>query len=66
MMGAMPLITFVTILFCIAIVLYLVKRYMPDPQIKKIATIAIVISTIFWVLNLFGVFGPLTHLHVGR
>lgn len=62
----MPITTFVVILVCIAIVLYLVKQYVPDPQIKKIITLAILISTILWVLNLFGVFNVLSSVRIGR
>jgi hypothetical protein len=64
----MPLTQFLVILICIGVALYCMNNFLPwmDAKIKKIANIVVVLCTVLWVLDLFGVFGPLSHLRIGR
>ena len=63
----MPLITLVATLICVGILLFGVNRVpFIDGNIKTIIYWVVIVCTALWVLNLFGVFGPLSHIRVGR
>ncbi len=57
----MSLVTLVVTLIVVGVLLWLVNTYIPmDGKIKKILNIAVVVVVVFWLLNVFGVWG---HLH---
>jgi Flp pilus assembly protein TadB len=63
----MPLLQFIVILVCVGVILWAVNTYIPMPaNYKKLLNIVAIICTVLWVLDLFGVFGPLSHIRVGR
>jgi len=52
---------------CVGVLLWTVNTYIPMPaNYKKLLNIVAIIATVLWVLDLFGVFGPLGHIRVGR
>lgn len=64
----MPLIQFVIVLVCVGVLLYVVNHFVPwiDGNIKKIINGVVILCTVLWVIGLFGVFGPLWHIRIGR
>ena len=63
----MPLVTVVITLCVVGVLLWLVNRYIPmQSQIKSILNGVVVIAVILWLLNIFGLFGYLTHFRVGH
>lgn len=63
----MDLVQFVVVLVVVGVLLWLVNNYIPmDGKIKQILNIVVVIAVIVWVLNVFGLFGSLHGVHVGR
>ena len=56
----MSLVTIVITLIVVGVLLWLVNNYIPmDGKIKKILNIVVVVIVIFWLLNIFGVWGHL-------
>jgi len=56
----MSLVTIVITLIVVGVLLWLVNNYIPmDGKIKKILNIVVVVVVIFWLLNIFGVWGHL-------
>ena len=56
----MSLITIVITLIVAGVLLWLVNTYIPmDGKIKKILNIVVVVVVVFWLLNVFGVWGHL-------
>ncbi len=52
----MPLTTVVITLIVIGVLLWLINSYIPmDGKIKQILNIVVVIVTVLWLLNVFGV-----------
>jgi undecaprenyl pyrophosphate phosphatase UppP len=63
----MPLITVVIYLIIVGVLLWLVNNYIPmDYKIKQIINILVVVVVVIWLLQVFGVMGPLTRIRVGR
>lgn len=63
----MPLMQFVITLVVVGILLWLVNRFIPmQSSIKSILNGVVVICTVLWVVNLFGLFSSLHNIHVGR
>ena len=63
----MPIITLIIILAVIGLLLYLVNCYIPMQEtIKKILNAVVIIGTVLWLLNVFGVLSGLNGIHVGR
>lgn len=63
----MPIITLIIILAVIGLLLYLVNTYIPMQEgIKKILNAVVIIGTVLWLLNVFGVLSGLNGIHVGR
>jgi hypothetical protein len=63
----MPLITVLLTLIVVGVLLWLVNTYIPmDGKIKRILNVVAVIGVVLWVLNLFGLFGQLGNVRVGR
>jgi hypothetical protein len=63
----MPLTQLVLILIVVGVLLWLVNRFIPmQSTIKSILNGVVVIVVVLWIVNLFGLFAPLSRFHVGR
>jgi hypothetical protein len=63
----MPLMQLVITLVVVGILLWLVNRFIPmQSSIKSILNGVVVICVVLWIVNLFGGFGLLHNIHVGR
>ena len=63
----MSLISLVVVLIVVGVLLWLVNTYIPmDGKIKSILNAVVVIAVVIWLLQVFGLLGTLTSLHVGR
>jgi hypothetical protein len=63
----MPLMQLVITLVVVGILLWLVNAYIPmQSSIKSILNGVVVICVVLWIVNLFGGFGSLHNIHVGR
>jgi hypothetical protein len=62
----MPLVTVVVYLIIAGVLLWLVNNYIPmDSKIKQIINVVVVIVVVVWLLQVFGVMGPLARIRVG-
>lgn len=53
-------------LIAIGVLLWAVNRFIPmQSNIKSILNGVVVIVTILWILNIFGVFHAFSHFHIG-
>jgi hypothetical protein len=63
----MPLMQLVITLVVVGILLWLVNRFIPmQSSIKSILNGVVVICVVLWIVNLFGGFGLIHNIHVGR
>jgi hypothetical protein len=63
----MSLLHLLMVLIAVGIILYCVNRFIPmDGNIRKILNAVVIICVVFFLLDLFGVFGPLSQIRVGR
>lgn len=63
----MPLITLVIILIVIGVLLGMVNKYIPmDAKIKNILNIIVVIGVVLWLLQVFGMMGPINAIRIGK
>ncbi len=63
----MPLVSLIVILIVVGLLLWLVNNYIPmDGKIKQILNIVVVIAVVIWLLQVFGLLGNLSAIHVGR
>ncbi len=63
----MPLVTIVIILIAVGVLLWLVNTYIPmDGKIKGILNAVVVIAVVIWLLQVFGLLGTITNIHVGK
>jgi hypothetical protein len=63
----MPLMQLVIRLVAVGVLLWLVNRFIPmQSSIKSILNGVVVIIVVIWLANLFGLFVPLSRMHVGR
>jgi len=63
----MPLMQLVIILVVVGVLLGLVNRFIPmQSSIKSILNGVVFIIVVLWIANLFGLFVPLSRIHVGR
>ncbi len=63
----MPLMQLVITLIAVGVLLWLVNRFIPmQSSIKSILNGVVVIIVVIWLANLFGLFVPLSRIHVGR
>ena len=62
----MPLIQVIIVLIVVGVLLGLINRYIPMAEsIKSILNAVVVIAVIIWLLQLFGLWGYITHFRVG-
>jgi hypothetical protein len=64
---AMPLIYIIGLLIVVGVLLWLVNTYIPmDSKIKSILNAVVVIVVVIYLLQAFGLLGPLENLKVGH
>ena len=62
----MSLINLVITLLVVGMLLWAVNTYMPmDRKIKKILNFVVIIVVVIWLLQVFGVLGPLDSIRIG-
>lgn len=62
----MPLLQLVISLVVVGFLLWLVNRFIPmQSGIKTVLNGLVVIVVVIWIANLYGLFGPLSRIHVG-
>ena len=63
----MPLINLVFALIVVGVVLWLINRYIPmASSIKTILNVVVVVAVGVWVLQVTGLWGPLSNYRVSR
>ena len=63
----MNLLSLVITLIVVGVLLWLVNNYIPmDGQIKRLLNAVVVISTVIWLLNAFGVLNSIRGVHAGK
>ena len=61
----MPLIQVIIELIVVGVLLWLVNRYIPmASSIKTILNAVVVIFVIIWLLQVFGLWGQITNIHL--
>ncbi len=61
----MPLLTIFLVLVVVGVILWLVNTYIPmDRKIKNILNVVVVIVTVIWLLQAFGLFDSLKKIRV--
>ena len=61
----MPLVTVVLYLIIAGVLLWLINNYIPmDHKIKSIINVLVVVVVVIWLLQVFGVMGPLTRIRI--
>jgi hypothetical protein len=62
----MPLLQILMVLIAVGVLLWLVDRFIPMQRtIKSILNGVVVIATVLWLLNIFGLFHSLSHIRIG-
>lgn len=62
----MPLLQIVTVLIVVGVLLWLVNRFIPmQSTIKSLLNAVVVIVTVVWLLNVFGLFHSISRIRVG-
>jgi hypothetical protein len=63
----LPLVNLVIVLIVVGIALGLINRYIPmASSIKTILNVVVVIAVVVWVLQVTGLWGPVTTFRVSR
>lgn len=63
----MPFIQVVVALIVVGVLLWLINRFIPMAgSIKTILNAVVVIAVVLWLLSVFGIFGSLSNIRVGR
>jgi len=63
----MPLLQILMVLIVVGVLLWLVSRFIPmQGTIKSILNAVVVIATVLWLLNIFGLFHSLSRIHIGN
>ena len=62
----MPLLQILMVLIGVGVLLWLVDRFIPmQGTIKSIFNGVVVIATVLWLLNIFGLFHSLSRIRIG-
>jgi hypothetical protein len=62
----MPLVHIVLVLIIVGVLLWLINSFIPmDAKIKSLLNIVVMIVVIIWLLQAFGILGPLSRFRVG-
>lgn len=63
----MPLLNVLIVLIVVGVLLWLVNAYIPmQGTIKSLLNAVVVICTVLWLLNVFGLFASFSHIRVGH
>jgi len=63
----MPLLSVILVLVAVGVLLWVVNSIIPiDGRIKWIINAVTIVAVVFWILSLFGLFGSLSSVKVGR
>jgi hypothetical protein len=63
----MPLINLVIVLILVGMALWLINRYIPMAgSIKTILNVVVVVAVVVWVLQVTGMWGPLSSYRLSR
>ena len=63
----MPLLTIIIVLVVVGVLLWLINNYIPmQGTIKSILNAVVVILLIIWLLQVFGLIGPIAGLRIGH
>ena len=63
----MSLITIIVVLIVVGVLLWLINTYIPmQGTIKSILNAVVVIAVVIWLLQIFGLLGTLSDIHVGK
>ena len=63
----MSLVTLILVLIVVGVLLWLINNYIPmDSKIKGILNAVVVIAVVIWLLQVFGLLGSITNIHVGK
>ncbi len=63
----MPLLTVIIILVAVGVILWAIEKYLPmDAQIKRILQIVVIVAVVIWLASLFGIFGDINAVRVGK
>jgi hypothetical protein len=61
----MPLVHIVIVLVIAGVIMWLINAFIPmEGRIKSLLNIVVVIALIIWVLQAFGMLGPISHFRV--
>ncbi len=61
----MPLVHIVLVLIVVGVLLWLVNSFIPmDAKIKSLLNIVVMIAVIIWLLQAFGILGPISRFRV--
>jgi undecaprenyl pyrophosphate phosphatase UppP len=61
----MPLVHIVLVLIVVGVLLWLINSYIPmDAKIKSLLNIVVMIAVVIWLLQAFGILGPLSRVRV--
>ena len=62
----MPLLQILLVLVVVGVLLWLVNSYIPmQGTIKSILNAVVIIAVALWLLDVFGLFHSLSHIHIG-
>ena len=62
----MPLLQVLKVLIVVGVLLWLVNNFIPMAgSIKSLLNAVVVIATVLWLLDIFGLFHSLSRMHVG-
>lgn len=63
----MPLLNVVIVLIVVGVLLWVVNRFVPmEGSIKGIMNAVVVVAVVIWLLGVFGLWGYLGAVHVGK
>jgi hypothetical protein len=63
----MPVVNLVVVLIVVGVLLWMVNNYIPmDGKIKRILNIVVVIAVVIWLLQVFGIMGNISTMHIGN
>lgn len=63
----MPLVEVVIVLIVVGVLLWLINTYIPMAgAVKSLLNAVVVIALVVWLLKVFGLWGSIMNLHVGR
>jgi hypothetical protein len=63
--GVTMLVHIVLVLIVVGVLLWMINRFVPmAAQIKSLLNIVVMIAMVVWLLQAFGVLGPISHFRV--